>query len=254
MTPRPALPTRLQPHAMPRAQRRPWLPCLPLLLLLLLLTACAGTLLPAPARPPARYTLDAGSTGAGPPAAGQTLALTVEMPRAAPGYDSRQMVYQRRPGQLEAFAFHEWVEPPAAMLAPLLVRALQRSGAFRVVLLAPSAVAGGWRLETGLLHLHQDFTRQPSQLRLSLRAVLLDAASRQALAWREFEISVPAAGDDPVAGAVAAQRAAQQLLAEVAAFCAAQARAAGSALTGQRPQDQLLQRVERAFELARGDQ
>lgn len=193
-----------------------------------LLAACAGTLLPKPASLPARYTLDAGTVS--PPAAPARSAsadaptLMVDLPRAAPGYDSRRMVYQRQPQQLEAFAFHEWVEPPAQMLTPLLVRALQESGSFRAVLRAPSAATGGWRLETELLRLHQDFSQRPSQLRLSVRAVLLNSATRQAVALREFDVSVAATGDDPVAGAAAAQAAARQLASEVAVFCAERVR------------------------------
>lgn len=196
--------------------------------LLPLLAACAGTLLPKPAPAPARFTLDTGP--AAPPTPGARVApadaptLTVDLPRAAPGYDSRRMVYQRRPQQMEAFAFHEWVEPPAQMLAPLLVRALQDQGGFRAVLRAPSAATGGWRLETELLRLHQDFSQRPSQVRLSVRAVLLNSATRQAVAWREFDVSVAASSDDPVAGAAAAQAAARQLASEVAAFSAERAR------------------------------
>lgn len=198
--------------------------CLPLLLM-----ACAGTLLPKPAAPPARFALDAGpasatATAATTPrlAAIGAPSLTVELPRAAPGYDSRRMLYQRRPQQLEAFAFNEWVEPPAQMLAPMLVRALQGSGAFGAVMQSPSAVTTGWRLETELVRLHQDFGRRPSQVQLGLRAVLLNNRTREAVAWREFNISVNATSEDPVAGAAAAQEAAMQLAAAVAAFCAEQ--------------------------------
>jgi cholesterol transport system auxiliary component len=139
------------------------------------------------------------------------------------------MLYQRRPLALEAFAFHEWVDTPARMLAPLLVRALQDSAAFRVVLLAPSSALAGWRLETELLRLHQDFTVRPSQLRLGLRAVLLDVASRQVVAWREFEFAVAAADDGPVAGVQAAHQATVQLAQAVAHFCDEQAAAASPA-------------------------
>ncbi|MFP8779843.1 ABC-type transport auxiliary lipoprotein family protein [Hydrogenophaga sp. RWCD_12] len=186
-----------------------------------LLPGCTGTLLPKAAQPPARFTLDSAmpETAAPTPPAGAPT-LTVDLPRAAPGHDSRRMVFVRRPPELEAFGFHEWVEPPARMLAPLLVRALQDSGAFAAVLLAPSAAVGTWRLETSSLQLQQDFTRKPSQVRLGLRAVLLDSATREVLAWREFETGVDAAGDDPVSGAQAAQTAARQLALAVAAFCA----------------------------------
>ena len=85
------------------------------------------------------------------PAAGAP-ALVVVAPRAAPGHDSPRMVYLRRPHELEVFAFHEWVDTPASMLAPLLVRALQASGAFGVVLMAPSAARGALQLETCLLY------------------------------------------------------------------------------------------------------
>jgi len=200
-----------------------------LLVLTVALSACSGTLLPKPPAPPARFTLDgprnaptaATHRAAGPAPAAP--AIAVALPRAAAGYDSRHMLYQRRPHELEAFAFHEWVDAPAQMLAPLLVRALQDSGAFRAVLLAPSTALAGWRLESELIRLHQDFSTQPSQLRLGLRAVLLDVVSRQVIAWREFDLGVAAASDDPVAGVQAAHQATRQLMQAVAAFCAEQA-------------------------------
>jgi cholesterol transport system auxiliary component len=190
-----------------------------------LFAACTGTLLPKPAPPAARYTLDVGTPASAPrEAVAGAPSITVDAPRAAPGYGSRHMVYMRRTPEIEAFAFHEWVDAPAQLLEPLLVRALQDSGGFSVVLHAPSAAASGWRLETELLRLHQDFSVRPSQARLVLRAVLLDSATRRALAWREFDVSVPAASDDPVAGVVAAQAAAQRVVLAVATFCAEQAR------------------------------
>jgi cholesterol transport system auxiliary component len=186
---------------------------------LILLVSCSGTLLPQPAPAPVRHTLGilaAGVQGTQPGPG--SLVLVVAQPRAAPGYDSRRMLYVRQHQTLEAFAFHEWVEPPAQLLAPLMLQPLQ-AGGFRAVLLAPSAAAGGWLLETELLALHQDFGTQPSQVRLRLRAVLLNAGTRQVMAWREFEASVPAARDDPAAGVQAAQAAVQQVLRELALFC-----------------------------------
>ncbi len=208
---------------------------------LALLAGCSGTLLPKPPAPPARFTLDGAVTlavrqQAASPTPTTAPVLVVAMPRASPGYDSRRMVYLRRPQQLEAFAFHEWVDAPALMLAPLLVRALQDTSSFRAVLLAPSGAVGVWRLETDLIHLQQDFSSQPSQVRLSLRAVLLDTATRQVMAWREWDVSEPAAGEDPVAGVQAAHRATQRVMKALAAFCAAQARGVvGEAQAGPGP-------------------
>lgn len=196
-----------------------------------LMAACGGTLLPKLPVPPARFTLDDAGTVAARPATPAVPAslpegapvLVVAMPRAAPGYGSRRMVYLRRPQELETFAFHEWVDAPAEMLAPLLVRALQDSAGFRAVLLAPSSAASAWRLETDLIRLHQDFSHAPSQIRLTLRAVLLDTATRQVIAWREFDVIEPATGDDPKAGVHAARRATQGVMRALAAFCSLQA-------------------------------
>ncbi len=187
------------------------------------LAGCAGSWLPKPAAAPARFTLDDGSPAATPhEAAAGAPALVVAVPRAAPGYDSTRIVYVRHAQELETFAFHEWVDTPARMLAPLLVRALQGSGAFRAVLQAPSAASGALQLETEVIRLQQDFGTRPSHVRLTLRAVLLDSATRQVIAWREFDENVEAAGDDPVAGVVAAQQATRRALAALAAFCARQ--------------------------------
>ncbi len=190
------------------------------------LAGCSG-LLPKPPEAPARHVLDAGvatppatrTPPPRPPAGGQ--ALLVAQPRAAPGYGSARMLYLQRAQELQAFAFNEWVEAPAQLLAPMLVRALQDSGAFAVVLQAPTAAVAGLRLETEIVRLHQDFSTQPSQLRLTLRAVLLDTRTRQAIAWREFDDNGPAASDDPAGGVRAAQQAAQRVLAALAAWVAA---------------------------------
>jgi cholesterol transport system auxiliary component len=188
-----------------------------------LLAGCGASLLPKPAAPAARFTLDVPGAAV-PPREGAAGApvLVVAVPRAAPGFDSTRMVYLRRAQELEAFAFHEWVDTPARMLAPLLVRSLQGSGAFSAVLLAPSAASGAQRLETELIRLQQDFGPRPSEVRLTLRAVLMDTTTRRVIAWREFDETVPAASDDPVGGAAAAHQATQRVLAALSTFCAAQ--------------------------------
>jgi cholesterol transport system auxiliary component len=192
-----------------------------------LLAACSASLLPKPTPPSARYTLDVVAPISAQPSAVKAAAagapvLTVEVPRAAPGYDTIQMMYLLQPPQLQAFAYHEWVAPPAQMLTPILVQAIAHSGGFRAVLTAPSSAPSHWRLESQLLHLQQDFTQSPSRVEVALRAVMFDGSTHQALAWREFSVSVVSAGDDPVSGAIAAQKAAQELAAAVAVFCAEQ--------------------------------
>ena len=213
--------------------RRHHLRLLVLGLLPALLGACSG-LLPKPPVPPAFYLIDAAPVAA-PVAAGAPLppaappdqppitlpyTLIVAAPLSASGVDSARILYLRQPHQLLYFAHSEWVDTPARMLAPLLVRAIDAAATWRAVVAAPSAASGDLRLETTLLHLQQDFTSTPSQVRVTLRATLLDAGSRRVLAWREFDARVAAPSDDAVGGVAAANRAVRQVLGELGAFTA----------------------------------
>lgn len=184
------------------------------------LAGCGTSLLPKPAPAPALYGLDDGAAAPGrAPAPPGASGLLVSLPRAAAGLDTRLIAYQRQPQRTEYYTASEWLDTPARLLAPLLVRAIDGRQAFSVVLLAPAAASTRWRLDTELLRLQQNFGTGPSQLRLTLRAVLVDAQSRTVLATREFDASLPAPSDDAAGGVAAAQRAALQLAQELADFC-----------------------------------
>lgn len=193
---------------------------------LALLGGCTASLLPKPAPQPAHYALSDSAPAAralqAPRGAtpSRLPTLLVNPPRAAPGYDTAHIVYLRQPHQIEYFAFSQWVDTPAQMLAPLIARSIERSGAFDAVLLAPSAAAGEMRLDTEVIRLQQDFGRVPSQVRLTLRAVLLDSRTRRVVAVREFDASAPAPTDDAPGGVAAANQAVQQVLGELATFAA----------------------------------
>jgi len=186
------------------------------------LAGCASGLLPKPAAPPARFTLDGAPPADARPSPGADIGpvLVLVVPQAAPGYETARMVYLRRAQALEHFAFHEWVDTPARMLAPLMLHTLQDSGRFAAVVLSPSLATGSLRLESELVRLHQDFRTVPSTVRLTLRVLLVDSATRRVLGWQEIDETVPADADDPVGGVAAASLASQRVLARVLAFCA----------------------------------
>jgi cholesterol transport system auxiliary component len=199
--------------------------CTPLLAAMFsgLLGGCASSLLPQPAAPPALFTLAIESAASAKPSrtpAATAPTMIVTVPRAAPGFDSSRIVYVRRPYEIEYFAHNAWVDTPSNMLAPVMVQAIEGSGAFHAVLGAPTSATGALRLESELVRLQQDFSTSPSHVRLTLRAALVDSASRRVLASREFDVRVNAPSDDPYGGVIAAQRAAGQVLAALAAFCA----------------------------------
>jgi cholesterol transport system auxiliary component len=180
------------------------------------------------ATPSTRYELQAAFEGQ--PVAGPGPALVVAQPTAAPGFDSPRIVYVKRSHELEFFTRSEWVDTPARMLAPLLVRALERSGAFASVAEARSAAAAGLRLEAEIVRLQQEFTERPSRVRLTVRVQLSEVPSRRVLGAREVEAVEEAPSDDPYGGVVAANRAVRRVLDEIVAYCGERsaARAASS--------------------------
>jgi cholesterol transport system auxiliary component len=202
---------------------------LALVLALLLLSGCTSGLWPKPSAPVKLLSIDDATNRAdsadhtdAPVMASPTSALTllVMPPRAAPGLDTRDIAWLRRPHEIEYYALHQWVDTPGHLLAPLIVRSLQRSGMFRAVVSAPSSAATDLRLETELLKLQQDFSDSPSRVRLSLRATLVDTATRRLLATLDLEAVTVAPSEDAEGGAAAASLATREVLRRLDAFCA----------------------------------
>ncbi len=193
---------------------------------LTLAAGCAG-LLPKPAAQPSFYSLDGARTGQATAmrTQAQTLpgnapTLIVNPTHAAAGFDSQRIIYVQDAHKLDYFARSEWIDTPARMLSPLIVAAIENSGAFRAVVQTPSPAAGDIRLDTGILRLQHNFDASPSRVRFILRAYLVDNATRRVLASREFDETIAAASEDPYGGVVAANRAVQSVLEQLARFCA----------------------------------
>ncbi len=171
---------------------------------------------------PSFYSLD-GARDEATPVAGAapagTRTLIVNPPQAAAGFDSSRIIYVRQDHKLEYFAHSEWVDSPARMLAPLIVAAVEHSGAFRAVVLTPSAAVGDLRLDSEIMRLQQDFSSVPGSVRFTLRAYIVENTTRRVLAWREFDETVVTGSEDPYGGVIAANRAVQNVLAQLALFC-----------------------------------
>jgi len=195
-----------------------------------------GSILPKAPEQPTLYMLDSVPTNAQPGATpsarassldvklarstAQLPTLTISTPIAAAGFGGVHIIYQRKAHELERYALNQWVDTPAQMLAPLIVRAVESSGAFRGVVRSSTAAISDFRLDTEIVRLQQNFIATPSEARLTLRAVLVNTATRRVVAAREFDASVAAVSEDPGGGVVAANAAVRQVLAEVAKFCA----------------------------------
>jgi cholesterol transport system auxiliary component len=198
----------------------------PVGLLALALGACS-VLRPVTTPPPAFYSLDSAKSARSPSSGAATATaptLVISPPRAVAGFDSQRIVYVREPHKLDYFAHSEWIDPPARMLGPLLVTEIQNSGAFHAVVLTPAAAAGDLRLDTEIVRLQHEFLGNPSRVRFTLRATLVNDRTRRVLAWREFDHYIEATSENPYGGVVAANRAVQTVLEQLSDFCAETAR------------------------------
>ena len=194
-------------------------------------TGCATSFLPKAIEPPAVFTL-AGITPASstpikaPMALSQSIAnkapiLIVSPPRASGGLNSTHILYVPRPSELAYFSQSQWVDSPSQMLMPLIAQAIQTTGAFKAVLSTPSGALSQYRMDTEIVKLEQNFIAKPSEVQFVLRAVIINTATRNVIAQKDFTASVVATSDDAYGGVVAAQKAVQVVLEDLATFCAA---------------------------------
>ena len=88
----------------------------------------------------------------------------------------------------------------------------------------PGTNALSLEFSPAILRLQHEFQGAPSHVRFTLRAYLVESATRKVIASREFESVVPSASEDPKGGVTAANSAVQSVLGELSTFCAEAAR------------------------------
>lgn len=148
----------------------------------------------------------------------QPVTLLVTAPDAVAGYQTEEMLYVKKPFQLEAFAKNSWTNPPADMLYPLLVQSLQRSGYFYAVASSPYNAVADYRLDTQLLALEQNFLRKPSFIQFTAKVVLTRTSDSKVIASRIINQKIPCPTDTPYGGVIAANKASDLFTATVANF------------------------------------
>lgn len=142
--------------------------------------------------------------------------LQIPVPSAQPGFDTVAMAYTKTPSQLGYYSRSQWADTPAHMLAPLVVRALADTGAFRSVVTPPAD--GDLRLELDIIDLQQELWERPSRVRLTVRAKLVDVATRHVLSTQLFEALEPAPEETALGGVQAADAAVRRVLEDLRQF------------------------------------
>lgn len=171
-------------------------------------------------QPTRDYSLNAGlSAGAVDPgvAPGNScVSAQVMLPRTAPGFNTSRMAYTYEPDSLRYFAFSQWLDTPAYMMQPLLVRALHRSGVFQHVVKSPSPVRTRFRLEADDLAVIQQINGQTNVVRIALRLRLLDIRDGALIIDEPVVLERRATGADPRSGVTTANELARELIELVA--------------------------------------
>lgn len=144
--------------------------------------------------------------------------LLISVPLAEPGYETTKMVYLKRPYELEPYAVNQWADTPARMFASLMNETLSRNGTWRAVVPLPSSIRGDFRLDMYGFALQQEFVQDPSCVRVSVRAQLIDVRESRVVGTRAFETVENAPSGDAYGGVVAANRAVAVLIDDMASW------------------------------------
>lgn len=134
-------------------------------------------------------------------------------------YDTDQLVFSRSAGTRGQYQFARWTERPGKRFADLMRTRLDRQGAWNVSA-AGGYVRGDMLLDTELVEFYHDAASEPGQMRLVLRAELVDLKQRALLGRRVFEQQVPLTTYDAAGAAQAANLAVSRALDELSAWLA----------------------------------
>lgn len=149
--------------------------------------------------------------------------LVVGLPDEQGGTNTTGIAYLLRPHEIRYYAYNQWAESPARLLMPLMIQAAEKTNCFGTVAHAAAAVRDDFRLDSEILQWQQEFFSNPSRVRLSFRAQLVESQKRQVIAARRFELIEEAPSDDAYGAVIASNRAVNRLLGEIAEWIKANA-------------------------------
>lgn len=132
-------------------------------------------------------------------------------------YDTDQLVFSRSAGTRGHYQFARWTERPGKRFAELMRSRLDRLGVYRVAA-AGGYVGGDLLLDSELVEFYHDAVSQPGQVRLVLRAELVDLKHRALLGRRVFEQQVPLTTYDAAGTAQASNQAISRALDDLTAW------------------------------------
>jgi len=194
---------------------------LSLAVLSLTLTGCVNFGEQANAPAVVYYVLNDATPAAPAPAAIAVAAPTLLVLDTTTGsfYDSDQLIFSRSADTRGQYQFARWTERPGKRFADLMRTRLDRQGVWQVIANG-GYVRGDLLLDTELVEFYHDAASNPGQVRLVLRAELVDMKQRKLLGRRVFEQQAPLASYDAAAAALASSQAVSRALDDLSVWLA----------------------------------
>ena len=100
--------------------------------------------------------------------------------------NSLSIAYSRNPGERELYQLSRWNERPVSAMPRLLMQRLNSRGTYRSVAALGEGVGGDLGLGIGIESIYHDASINPGNVRLIVRADLIQRATRDLLARRNF--------------------------------------------------------------------
>ncbi len=134
-------------------------------------------------------------------------------------YDTDQLVFSRSADTRGQYQFARWTARPGKRFAELLRSRIERQGSWQVSA-AGAYVRSDRLLETQLIEFYHDASSPLGQLRLVVRAELVDTKQRSVLGRRVFEQQVPLTRFDAAGAAQASSLAIGRVLDDMSVWLA----------------------------------
>lgn len=147
--------------------------------------------------------------------------LMVAEPNVSSAYNTQQIAYTEKPYTIAYYSRNQWAENPAEMLHPLIVETLQDANYFHAVVTPPFTGRYDYLLTTQVNKLQIDMLTKPATVHLYLRLQLIKLTNNQIIATKNIEVDEPMEIATPYGGVLAANKATEHALKQIAKFCIA---------------------------------
>lgn len=188
-------------------------------MLSILLSSCSVF---GPVNPPddKRYTISAMPVGFKPMRHTGAI-LLVTQPETSGIYNTTNMAYTVKPYQVSYYSQNQWAETPSQMVLPILAQSLEKTGAFKAVVVAPYLGKYDYVLNTQIIKIQQNYlNNSQGYFELVIQAQLVRVSNGATIATKQFSVNTLIGAPSPYNGVLAANEAMARALIQICQFAA----------------------------------